>query len=272
MHGGRDLADKPPVLLVVDYPGRRDEDRIADLGVEAGGFEFRSLLTEPFVRASTAAGYAAELVRRSGPFPAETTAVLAYCMAAPIAQEVAALISAGRSPVPLVLFDGEPATAAAVHEQYLVTATQMASRLGTGSPGTAIDLTRMTDLLSRAPEAAIELMRDSLVELGVTALADDADDEEAADIAADVAEFYLDWLVHLVAAHNASWPPWGGDVLHVMSRDHAHVVDWPGAADTRRVRLDVPRPRLLSTAAAREITETWLNKIIRGRGRIGSAS
>ncbi|MFA1538190.1 amino acid adenylation domain-containing protein [Actinomadura monticuli] len=271
MQGRGDHGARRPVLLVLDYPGRRDEDRIADMNLESMGFDVRSLLAEPFVRAPTAAAYAAELVDRFGPFPAETTAVLAYCMAAPIAQEVAAAISVDRPPVPLVLFDGEPATAAAVHEQYLVTANQVASQSGTGSPET-VDPARLEELLSTSPEAAVAVLRSSLLDLVPAALANGGTGPEAAAIAEKVADFYLDWLVHLVAAHKASWTAFGGEVFHVMSRDHGYDGDWPGAAGTERARVDVPRPQLLTNPATREITGTWLARIVRERDRATAAT
>lgn len=258
-----------PVLLVLDYPGRRQEARVADLRLERYGFDVRYLLTAPFPRAVTAGEYAAELARRHGPFTGEVAAVLSYCMASSVAQELAVMVRGGAGPVSMVLFDGEPVTPEAVDDQYRVARRQLAEQLGIRSDGDGEVRPFDSASLSRRPYDVIDWMRGSLVELGSTALGDDGsheDDDEARAIAEDLADFYLDWLVHLVAAHNASWPVWDGDVLHVMSRTHAFSQDWPGARSTERARVDSPRPELLATAEAGAVAVAFLERSIR-RGR-----
>lgn len=242
------------VLLVLDYPGRRAESRVADLRLAEAGFEVRDLLLPPFVRRLTGDDYAAELVDRHGPFGTEVAAVLAYCMAAPIAQEVAVRCGAGRDPVPLVLFDGEPSTIEAVAEQYGVSAAQVSGEAGAGDPVLPFD----PALLSADPGASVELMRGRLVDLARRALDPDGVQADSAQLAGDVAEFYLDWLVHLVAAHNATWPRWGGEVAHVLSRTHTFAGDWPGARTTRHFRVDVERNGLLGHPRTREIVLSFL--------------
>ncbi|SBT65720.1 hypothetical protein GA0070622_2725 [Micromonospora sediminicola] len=232
------------LLLVLDYPGRRTEARVADLGLEHAGFAVRYLLREPFVREPTAPRYAEELLAQT-PVDGPCAGVLAYCMAASIAQEVASRVSAAAEPTALILFDGEPASPAAIEEQFDVTARQLAAQLG-GMPPQASDASVFDPArLAGHPEDVIAAMRHTLVELGVSAVGEGDDDPYARDTAEDLADFYLDWLVHLVAANNASWPAWGGEVLHVMSRDHGFAGPWPGAATTRHVRCGVPRPELL---------------------------
>lgn len=233
-----------PLLLVLDYPGRRAEARVAELGLESHGFAAEYLLQAPFVRRLRAAEYADELVSRV-PAHRPCAAVLAYCMAAPIAQEVAARVGGGADPVPLVLFDGEPSTPVAIEDQYGASAQQFGADLGAV---TRIDADpRMFDAtaLRDRPAEPVELMRRGLVTLGTAALSEGEDDLDAAETALEMAEFYLDWLVHLVAAYNATWPAWGGPTYHVMSRDHRYVRDWPGATETVRIRLDVARAELL---------------------------
>jgi hypothetical protein len=228
-------------LLVLDYPGRRTEARVGDLALETHGFAVHHLLTAPFVRACRAAGYAEELLSRD-PLPATPAAVLAYCMAAPIAQEVAARVSRGGPPVPLVLLDGEPAGAADLEDQYVTSIRQYTAQLGGRAAPEHAAGTVNAGVLTRDPEQTVTRMRHGLVSLGTAALGGDA---EAAEAAEDLAEFYLDWLVHLVAASNATWPSWGGSVLQVVSRDHRYPQAWPGASATRTVHIDVPRPDLL---------------------------
>jgi hypothetical protein len=76
------------LVLAVDFPGRREEARVADLDLEAAGFEVRYLLEESLSQASDARGYAADLLAVAGLGGRRPEAVLAYCMAAPLAQEV----------------------------------------------------------------------------------------------------------------------------------------------------------------------------------------
>ncbi|ONI91295.1 hypothetical protein ALI22I_09550 [Saccharothrix sp. ALI-22-I] len=248
------------VVLVLDYPGRRAESRVADLPLESFGFDVRHLLDEPFVRAVDTAGYAAELAARHGPFGPEVVAVLAYCMAAPIAQEVAALCGA----IPLVLFDGEPSTPAGIADQYEVSVTQVREQLGL--PAVDRGLPFEDGLLSERPGECLESMRRAFVELAVSALRADSADEDAEVVAAQVADFYLDWLSHLVAAHNASWPAWGGEVLHIASRRHSFTEDWPGARRTTVHRVDTERNDLLRHPHTLELVRSFLAEAGTGDG------
>jgi hypothetical protein len=253
------------VLLELDYPGRREEARIADLALESRGFSVRGLLGPPFVRDLTAAAYADRLVARHGPF-GDVDAVLAYCMAAPIAQEVAARVSAGRDPVTMILFDGEPATPAAVADQYLTTVEQVAEQFGTSAVANSAESVDPAALSAR-PAETLEWMRGNLVRLAAGALADDCDDgggggddDDALETAEALAEFYLDWLAHLIAAHNASWPAWGGDVYHIVSSEHAFVGNWPGARATTLFRCEVARRDLLSRPEVADLVASCLRK------------
>jgi hypothetical protein len=250
-----------PVLLILDYPGRREEARIAELGLAERGFDARGLLKAPFVRELTAREYAARLAERVGPLDQPVTAMLAYCMAAPIAQELAASLSAGREPVSMILFDGEPATPDAVEEQYGTTVKQFAEQLGASAVPAVDPSTFTAELLSGDPAECVERMRRSLVRMGVSALSD-GDDDDAAETAEDMADFYLDWLVHLVAAHNVSWPAWGGDVYHIMSRSHGYTADWPGARSMRSTRLDSIRPELLRQPEAGRLVVSYVEQIV----------
>lgn len=233
-----------PQLIVLDYPGRREEASVADLALESHGYAMRYLLAAPFVRELRADRYAEALLERAAPV-GSCSAVLAYCMAAPIAHEVAARMTGHGGAVPLVLFDGEPSSPAAIVDQYQVTLQQYAEQLGLRTAPVADPDLFDAETLAERPAAAVESMRRHLISMGLAALGGHEPDDEAIECAHDLADFYLDWLVHLVAAHNASWPRWGGRVFHVMSRDHAFAGSWPGAASTTAVRFDVVRPELL---------------------------
>lgn len=252
-----------PLLLALDYPGRREEARVRDLHLEDAGFDVRYLLAPPFVRQLTAPAYAAELIARYGPFEPPPTAVLAYCMAAPIAQEVAGLCGAGGEPVPLLVFDGEPATPSAIEQQYRASVDQFRAQFGVADQADRrLPFDRLA--LSSSPGECVERMRRCLVELGVTALRQDADpDEEFEDLeqtAGQVADFYVAWLVHLVAAHNASWPQWRGEVLHIASRDHGWTCAWPGARATAVRRVEADRDELLSHPDVRDLVLAFLGR------------
>lgn len=249
------VADGPPLLVVVDYPGRRDAARVADLRPRSIGFDVTYLLDPVFPREVDGRAYAARLLADLDP-RRPVAGVLGYCMAAPIAQEVAALLSTDRDPVPLVLFDARPATPAAVAHQYREAARQLAGQLGGGVAVPELD----PGLVTSSPAAAVATMRAELVRLGVAASPDE-DEHEAAAIAAGLADHFLDWLVHLVAAHHCTWPAWGGRVLHVMSTAHTHTDDWPGATSTELARVDVPRLELLRTGTVGRLVRTWLAPI-----------
>jgi hypothetical protein len=193
-----------------------------------------------------AAAYADRLARRFGPFGPQVRGVLAYCMAAPIAHELVASISTvgGQRPL-LVLFDPEPATEHAIEEQYLLAGENLGDVLGLDGPA-RIPPPLGSGLLRERPEEAVRHMREGLLLLGERAVAKGcADPDEARDDAEAIAAFYLDWFTHLIAAYHASWSAWGGPAVQVVSRDHACAPDWPGAGDTRTVRIPTHRNELL---------------------------
>jgi hypothetical protein len=257
-------ADEP-VLVVVDYPGRRSSARVADLGLADLGFTVHSVLEPPGGREVAAHEYARALLEEHGPFP-RAAAVLAYCMAAPVGQELAALLSRGRTPVPMILFDGRPATVDAVIDQYRVAAGQLQTQLG-GRRRAVEQSAPDRTLLENDPRAALAEMERSLTGLGMAALSDGSDGSAGADalddrdVVDEVVSHFMDWLAHLLAAYH--WPrsPWGGAVLHVMSSAHNVSGPWPGAGSTEEVRIDAPRVELLSTASARQTVLEYLGRV-----------
>ncbi|WP_167517388.1 hypothetical protein [Micromonospora orduensis] len=256
------MTDTRPVLLVLDYPGRREEARIADLRLQERGYDVRHLLVAPFSRELDAPSYARDLVRRHRLAEASVAAVLSYCMSAAIAQEVAALVNRDQEPVRVVLFDAEPVTPAAVAGQYAEALRQMAEQLDVGQPQPWSGQIFDEDALTRRPDEVIRRMRQELVGFATSALtAGSYDEDEAAGTASALAELYLDWLVHLVAAYHATWPAWGGSVVHVLSRSPGFTGPWPGARETHLVRTAAPRADLLSTAEVAAMVDAHLRQV-----------
>jgi hypothetical protein len=237
----------PGTVLVLDYAGHREEAPISSLDLESAGFDVRYLLQPPYPREFNAPDYAAGLLLRHGPLDPDLVAVLAYCMAAPIAQELVATASSslGRA-VPMVLFDGEPVTVPAVRSQYHVAGRKLGELLSLPAedsvPEGVVDEASLRD----SPSDAVQMMREGLVGLGGKAAATaGVDPDEAMDDAAVVADFYVDWLAHLVAGCNATWPAWRGAVFQFVSSDNQALPAWPGACATRTSRVAASRNELL---------------------------
>ncbi|GAA2520701.1 hypothetical protein [Winogradskya humida] len=233
-------------VLVCDYVGRRRQAPVSALGLHQHGITVHNVLTSPFPRELTAATYADQLWHRNGPFGTEVRAVLGYCAAAPIAQELAAsLRDATGVPVPLVLFDGEPATAASIQAEYLLAADKLGELLSVDPARRTPPAIDPAGLRSR-PREAIESMYRGLLEVGGHAPHDGSVDPETARAETEMfAAYYLDWLSHLIAAHNASWPAWGGSAVQIVSREHDCVTEWPGALSTETIRIAADRDTLL---------------------------
>lgn len=237
----------PGQVLVLDYTGSRPEPPLESLGLESDEFTVRYLIDQPYARELTARDYAAALIARHGPFGAETIAVLAYCMAAPIAQELIAVVSArtGRQ-IPMILFDAEPVTVQAVQLAYQIAGRKLADLLALPSRDSALPGEIDDESLRNSPGTVLDAMLDGLLRLGRQA-ADlkSVDPEDALADAALVADFYQDWLAHLLAGYNTTWPAWRGEVVHIVSRDHPVQSRWPGAASTQTIRLPAARNELI---------------------------
>lgn len=246
------MASRKRMVWALDYPGRRDESRIRDLNLEAAGWQVRYLLTAPFPQSLTSAEYAAALIDDdSGD---DVSAVLAYCSGAPIAQELVTSRA-----VPLLLFDGEPSLLAGLRRD----AAAAAAQIGAGAAACAGPAEHFTDYqLSREPARCADRLRTWLIELGVSALrADGAEQAEAEETATDIACFYLDWLVFLIAAHNTRWPDFEADLVHVVSRSHRFTDRWPGSRNTELIRVDSGRNELLDHPQARRLALSFLDRV-----------
>jgi hypothetical protein len=85
-----DIGAARPLLLVLDYPGRCTEARVADLGLADDGFEVADLMSARLPRVCDPVGYLSTLLDRSDVTdPGRAVAVLGYCAGAPLACKLA---------------------------------------------------------------------------------------------------------------------------------------------------------------------------------------
>ncbi|WBC01112.1 hypothetical protein [Micromonospora sp. WMMA1976] len=273
MSGTDELPDPPQravhrqdgTLLVIDYTGRRVEAPVSALKLDDEGYRVEYLLDLPNPTELTAAGYAKALRQGRGFADEDVQGVLAYCMAAPIAQELAAAVSAATDqPVPLVVFDGAPATAEAVNSEYQLARAKMwafaADAPYDHHPGEVFS----EDELRSSSSAVVERMRAGLRESAERAARSDG---ARSDIDEDEAEYlievFIDWLVHLVAAHNAAWSQWPGPLFQIVSRDTDAVDDWPGATGVQVLRMSSSRRDLLRDPQVRAAVLSFLSSATR---------
>jgi hypothetical protein len=235
-----------PLLLVLDYPGRRPEARVSDLRLDEAGYDLRDLMRPPLPRSASAAEYAVQALTVAGePIPA-VHAVLGYCMAAPLGQEVAARTGCPR----LLLFDGEPSTPQAIGTEYrgLLESVSAASPALPSWWGTDVLDERSDTFLQRSERHLTEVVRESLATDEASWGEDDGDDALAPLIGG-----FLDWLAYLVAAYRTDYPAWNGRVVNFLSRDQPAVPNWPGARATRSIRAGEPREDLLASTTTRRL-------------------
>jgi hypothetical protein len=210
------------------------------------------LLAPPLPREHTSDAYAAAALRSAQWDGTPVDAVLAYCMAAPLAQDTAA-----RTGAPLVLlFDGEPSTPQDIGDQF----RQLLRSFSAGP--VALPAWWDQALLDERSDTVLELAQETLLHRIRTALAgtgdDDLDEDEGGaddllDAAEPLAATYLDWLAYLIAAYRADYPAWGGTVVQVASHDHKTLSPWPGAAASREIRIDATRAELLASPDTRRV-------------------
>jgi hypothetical protein len=251
------------LVLALDYPGRRDESRIRDLDLESAGWNVRYLLTAPFPQALTSAAYAHCLLRDDEVAGTDIAAVLAYCSGAPIAQQLVATRLRRPDPVPLLLFDGEPSLLAGIRRDALAAASQIGATDGARPASPADSFTDQQ--VCHDPQSCISQLRRWLVGLSVATLrSDGADESEARSTAADIADFYLDWFVFLIAAHNTSSPAFDGRLMHAVSRVHPFTGAWPGSRSVELYRIDSGRNELLAHRAARSAALSFLDRVAAG--------
>ncbi|MET7802810.1 hypothetical protein [Streptomyces decoyicus] len=218
--------------------------------MEEHGYDVRYLLSQPLPRHHLAADYA-EALLATHPVLDDVRAVLAFCMAAPLAQEVAARISC---PL-LVFFDGEPSSPEAIRCEF-----RQIQRSLAGGP-VAMPSWWSQELVTQRSDALLRAIEDELRRTLLAAVSGDPFDEDdlsldepAAgpdDAAFPLISAYLDWLAHLVASYHSDYPAWGGDVVNLVSRQQPVVDPWPGAASTRTVRMQSDRASMLAHGETR---------------------
>ncbi|MFE4261105.1 hypothetical protein [Streptomyces sp. NPDC056883] len=236
-------------LLALDYPGRRAEAKIADLGLEAHGFEVAHLLTAPLPDELTGRAYAEKLFSTHGVADREIAGVLAYCASAPLAQELARhMVEAGSEAPPLFFFDAAPLTAQDITDDYTAVLRQIDAS-GFEESGSQTDVASLIG----TPEELVAAMREEMTRYARNSLAEDLfDDEEVALASEQIVRVYLDLLTHQIAAYHGAAPAWGGDVVNIVSAGNAFQGDWPGARATRVVRTAHERASLLADPATRD--------------------
>ncbi|GAA1983346.1 hypothetical protein [Catenulispora subtropica] len=239
-----------PVLLVLDYPGRRPEARVSDLGLEDAGYDVRYLMQPPLPCGPSAVEYTAEALAAAGPQQGGAHAVLAYCGASALGQEVALRVGCPR----LLLFNGELCTPQVVGTEYRLLLESVAGE-PVGLPSwwhTDLLADRSDDFLKRCEAHLIEQVRRSIAD-AADGEPDDQDLLDAEDAMAPLLDGFLDWLAYLAASHRTDHPAFDADVVSFLSRDQPAVEPWPGARTTVSVRIDTTRDDLLADPATRRL-------------------
>ncbi|MBG7696653.1 hypothetical protein HCJ76_00710 [Streptomyces sp. MC1] len=248
-------AEHRRTILIVDYVGLRSEPPLTALRLEDHGFRMVEVLRPPYVRAFDAAGYASALLEPHMHLSTEVAAVATYCMAGSIAQEVAARLSSPHYNVPLVVLDGEPSTGEAIRDQWGIALRRIAQMVGADVVDCVTRALSDDELLARPCEIAREI-HGSMTSIG----AQQSHDIERPSMAKDVeifADWFSDWLVYLIAAHNAQWPHWGGDVLQLVSESHS-AADWVGSRSEEVVEISTDRDGLVLDPGAKAALLSFL--------------
>ncbi|WP_100525564.1 hypothetical protein [Mycobacteroides abscessus] len=249
-----DLSSLPPktTLIVVDYPGRRPEGHIADLGLDAPWLRVDFALVHPFAVDVSVAAFVKQMVANIRLSNSSAISVAAYCMAAPLAQELVAFLSnLGYRVNSLVFLDGVPGRYEAVAEAVRNALEDIA--------GHRISLEKWRDIsldeyqLRLRPAAFFATVRDAIVGCARAELLSEGDDQNSAEIGAiEATKGYLEWIGYLSASYRCSFPPIDSEMIHLVSRDHELIESWPGAKSTRLVKIDCDRASLLQARQTKD--------------------
>ena len=254
---GTQTMPSKPILLILDYPGRRPEAHISDLGLEDLGFDCRNLLTHPLPDEVSASEYARRLTDRAELPEHGVLAVLSYCSSAPLAAAIAAR-TVGQRPLPIVLFDAFELHRHHIEGRYAVALRQIEG----GEP--APDGPPLLDVAGRIGQPAL-LVEELAVDLKArakTALTSDGfDAAEAAESLGPVIGMYVEWMTYLLAVHHRTAAMPMGEVLHVVSQDHPADLGWLGTGDVRTVRIGCGRPDLARSEETRDAVREFLEKL-----------
>jgi len=244
-----------PCLLILDYPGRRAEAHLDELGLEDLGFECRYLLTSPMPDEVTSERYARKLAGAFEAGDGNVRAVISYCAAAPLAAELAELAS-GDCPVPVVMLDPFDCVEHHIAGQYATVVRQIESG------GLAEESPPLLDVaagISQPRALAVEIARDLSVRAKRT-LAGSGDELDADELAAHVVSMYVDWLKFLLAVYHRPRDVHMGVVLHVVSRQGPPSPDWLGAGKVQTVKIGCEHAELARSQETRKVIKEFLER------------
>ncbi|MEU0214014.1 hypothetical protein ABZ281_02455 [Streptomyces sp. NPDC006265] len=255
--GNAALVSARPVLLVLDYPGRRPEAHIADLGLEGFGFDCRHLLVHPLPDEVSTTAYAAELFARLPDLPTRPVAVLSYCATATLAASLASsAVGVHQRPLPVVFFDPSQCHVHHILDAYASVVRQIDGKNAAHHP--SLDLRR---LLENPRKLVDSIARDLARRAAAALVAEDFADDEASDLLGQVIDMYVEWITYLVAVHHRGLPVHSGEVLQVVSAQHPRHAAWLAEDDLQTVRIDCDRPSLLRDERTRDVVLTFLNEV-----------
>jgi len=221
-----------PIAVTIEYPRVEHPVRLEQLA-DRLGFPVVPLLAKPFPADLDAESYAAALVRSLDGDDRPVGLVVAVCTAAPIGHEVARLVSGRQGSAPtLVALDGAPIRPFDVIKAYEEAVAAYAGPQR--RPSVSVTETG----LRQRPEQLLAAIEAEFSDAATEALrARSLRAQSIAQIVRDTVGTSMAWLRHLVAAHNAAFHPWTGEVVLATSDEAYFLRDWPGAARTRQVAI-----------------------------------
>jgi hypothetical protein len=217
-------------LLLLDFPGRRPEAHLTDLGLDRPGVRCRSLLTHPLPTAFDTPSYAAELARRAGPLGA-VDGIVAYCAAAPLGVAFAHLTGA-----PAVFLDPSRCEEWHISAAYATVLGQIAGS-GQPTPPLTASLADPARLIADVGADLRRRGREALEREGFSAT-------EAGAVLGHTIDLYLQWFTFLLAVHRREQPSLLGPALQVLSRKHPELTPELGIERADTVRIDCERSEL----------------------------
>jgi hypothetical protein len=248
---------RKPALLILDYPGRRPEAHISDLGLERLGFDCQYLLTHPLPGEVGTTEYARELTARAE-IPAHgAVAILSYCASAPLAAAVASRLAVEKPP-PIVFFDPSQCHRYHIIDGYAAVVRQIegSERADGGRP-----LFDVEPGIAQ-PALLIAAIADDLLQRARTELTADGFGEVEADEPLEhVVSMYVQWLTFLLAVHHRPAGTPMGEVLHVISQRHPEDLGWLGTGNIRTVRIGCDRPSLARGDETRDVVEKFIDQV-----------
>ena len=225
--------------LTVDFPGIRQGTQLADLASRDRELELFPVVVGALPHEFDAASYAGRLAERLPPGRRAAALVVGYCMSAPIAYHLARVLGqeTGTEPV-AVMLDGVPHLGDAVAGTY----RELLVRYGADRTQPEVSGAE----LRQRPQTVLAGMAGTLREAAARRIGAEVGEEiVVADIVEDLVGHATAWLTHLIAGHNADFPPWRGTVVMVNSRDAEHTDPWPRAGHTRTVPVDCAHDELI---------------------------